>query len=277
MSASVIGATSISATRNHQSFGGTGRLFTEVSPAGQYTRQKGRITRRIQLRDGSSWSSDIADRARLSLSPYDAFDQSWLRSPTAPDSPAHRGVVRAIDLFSGCGGLSLGLWEACRAVGKRMEAIAAVDNNASAVSAYVENFGGRGLAESVDELAQGAGLKPATAAERSLAQQLGDVDFMLAGPPCQGHSDLNNHTRRSDPKNRLYLAAARFAVVLRPRNIVIENVPGVVHDHRNWSGLRGRSSDRSVTPSAVRLWMLRRLALLNVDVGISPLHRWSGA
>ena len=121
-------------------------------------------------------------------------------------------------------------------MGKRMEAIAAVPNNASAVSAYVENFGSRGLAESVDELAQGAGLEPATAAQRSLAQQLGDVDFMLAGPPCQGHSDLYNYTRRSDPKNRLYLAAARFAWIVRPRNIVIENVPGVVHDHRNVVG-----------------------------------------
>ena len=44
------------------------------------------------------------------------------------------------------------------------------------------------------------------------------------------HSDLNNHTRRADPKNELYLRMARFAELVGPTHIVIENVPAVVHD-----------------------------------------------
>ena len=52
----------------------------------------------------------------------------------------------------------------------------------------------------------------------------------MAGPPCQGHSNLNNHTRREDPRNALYLRAARAAEVLRPTLVVIENVPTVRHD-----------------------------------------------
>src|SRR5690606_34671016 len=52
----------------------------------------------------------------------------------------------------------------------------------------------------------------------------------VGGPPCQGHSDLNNFSRRDDPKNSLYLRMARAAEVLNPRWIFIENVVGVVND-----------------------------------------------
>lgn len=52
----------------------------------------------------------------------------------------------------------------------------------------------------------------------------------MGGPPCQGHSDLNNHTRRADPRNALYLRMARFVEVVRPQHVLIENVPGVAHD-----------------------------------------------
>ena len=56
------------------------------------------------------------------------------------------------------------------------------------------------------------------------------IDLVVAGPPCQGHSDLNNHTRRNDPRNALFLRVARFVELTRPRAVVIENVPGVARD-----------------------------------------------
>src|SRR4029453_9475753 len=58
----------------------------------------------------------------------------------------------------------------------------------------------------------------------------GDVDILLGGPPCQGHSDLNNHTRRRDPKNALYSRMARAAEVLHPKAVIIENVTPVRWD-----------------------------------------------
>jgi DNA (cytosine-5)-methyltransferase 1 len=53
---------------------------------------------------------------------------------------------------------------------------------------------------------------------------------VMGGPPCQGHSNLNNHTRRQDPKNQLYARMARFAEVVGPDHVIIENVPGVKQD-----------------------------------------------
>ena len=55
-------------------------------------------------------------------------------------------------------------------------------------------------------------------------------DILIAGPPCQGHSNLNNHSRRDDPRNNLYLSVAAYAALLRPKYIAIENVQTVIHD-----------------------------------------------
>ena len=64
----------------------------------------------------------------------------------------------------------------------------------------------------------------------ALAGEVGNIDLFLAGPPCQGHSNLNNKTRREDPRNLLYVTAVALGVGLRARSIVIENVPEVVND-----------------------------------------------
>ena len=69
-----------------------------------------------------------------------------------------------------------------------------------------------------------------TDGEARLREQVGRVHVLLAGPPCQGHSDLNNHTRRNDPRNDLYLRVARAAEVLRPTSVLVENVPTIRHD-----------------------------------------------
>ena len=63
-----------------------------------------------------------------------------------------------------------------------------------------------------------------TPGERELKEKVGEFHVGLAGPPCQGHSDLNNHTRRDDEKNDLYPRIARFVELTRPRYVLVENV-----------------------------------------------------
>lgn len=55
----------------------------------------------------------------------------------------------------------------------------------------------------------------------------GQVDIVIGGPPCQGHSNFNNATRKVDARNGLYFAAVAMAVALRPHAIIFENVPEV--------------------------------------------------
>jgi DNA (cytosine-5)-methyltransferase 1 len=139
--------------------------------------------------------------------------------------------VSVVDLFAGCGGLSLGVTEGCRALGLQVRHEFAVEFNPIAADVYRSNFSPTNLSVGpIQELVSGELEGRLTSGERRLRSQLDGVDLVVAGPPCQGHSDLNNHTRRKDPKNALYLSAARFALTVRPRALVIENVPGVVHD-----------------------------------------------
>ena len=58
----------------------------------------------------------------------------------------------------------------------------------------------------------------------------GGIDLLLAGPPCQGHSNLNNHSRRDDDKNELYLVVPAVAFAWNIPLVIIENVEGVIHD-----------------------------------------------
>lgn len=165
--------------------------------------------------------------------PHDVFDASWLRATSRPETTGERGDLRLVDLFSGCGAMSLGVEEAARAVGKKLCPVMAVDTNERAISVYRHNFpGAHALLTSVTDLLDGELGGSITSAERNLKAKVGSVDLVIGGPPCQGNSDLNNHTRRHDPKNRLFLTMARFAEVVQPRHVMIENVPGVVHDRQ---------------------------------------------
>jgi DNA (cytosine-5)-methyltransferase 1 len=136
-----------------------------------------------------------------------------------------------VDLFAGGGGLSLGIIEAARRIGRGTRIVAAVENDPQAADVYALNFPTANLIrDDVGRIFDGVPGRAATRRESDFLQQVGKVDVLLAGPPCQGHSDLNNHTRRQDPRNRLYVRAARAAEVLRPKAVLIENVPAVEHD-----------------------------------------------
>src|SRR5687768_15521347 len=139
------------------------------------------------------------------------MDQRWLRQ-RPPGIQRPRGILRVVDLFSGCGGLSLGLVEAARREGLRTDIRLAIDLDDRALRTFTRNLDVTlAIAGKVEETFDGQpGCKPSLN-ERRTANRVGDVDLLVGGPPCQGHSDLNNSTRRDDPRNALYLRMARAA------------------------------------------------------------------
>lgn len=161
----------------------------------------------------------------------DGDDHAYLRRRDRPLTSRDAPTLRGADLFSGCGGLSLGVREACSAAGVRFVPVLAADFDRDALAAYCRNFDPALPLDSPIEASLDGGLgSPFTPTEKKLRRRVGSIDVLLGGPPCQGHSDLNNYTRRSDPKNSLYLRMARAAALFRPRFILIENVPGSIHD-----------------------------------------------
>lgn len=87
--------------------------------------------------------------------------------------------------------------------------------------------------DDVGKLLDGQLGTPSTSIERYWKGRIGPLHLLVAGPPCQGHSDLNNSTRRKDPRNKLYLRVIRAAEIFQPAALVIENVPTVIHDRKN--------------------------------------------
>lgn len=195
------------------------------------------ISRHVRLRHGQVAISALpAIQVPRKKSPDQSelaalADASFLRSGQWPAALPAATTIRTADLFSGCGIMSLGVWEAVRAVGRRMEPVVALDVNLSAIGVYKQNFPEvSALTNPVEQYLDGELGKAATDTEKAFLASLGSIDLLIGGPPCQGHSNLNNHTRRDDPKNRLYARMARFAELVRPRSIIIENVSAVLHD-----------------------------------------------
>lgn len=160
--------------------------------------------------------------------------EKWIKRQRWPRKLAGTtGVLSVVDLFAGCGGMTLGAFEAAR-IGRREPRVAmAIELAEPPIQVYRSNFDcSEDVArrEDVASVFSGALGRTNTARERDCVADVGKPDVLLAGPPCQGHSDLNNSTRRSDPRNAYYLTTVRAIEVLRPTAAIIENVPAAIHD-----------------------------------------------
>jgi DNA (cytosine-5)-methyltransferase 1 len=125
---------------------------------------------------------------------------------------------KAIDLFSGCGGLTLGL----RQAGFRV--IAAIENDDLAVETYRANH--RRVKVWLKDIRE----LPVASVMRHHGLKKGQLDLLAGCPPCQGFSritKLNGKKRTSIEQNKLVDHFVRYVRQLLPRAVMIENVPGL--------------------------------------------------
>jgi DNA (cytosine-5)-methyltransferase 1 len=158
---------------------------------------------------------------------------NWIKKKSKPPTKTLIKPVSIVDLFCGCGGLTLGAWEACRVNKRKIDIKLSVDFSKEAISIYRKNFEVNeevAILEDIFSLFPGNVGKPLQPIEIKIKEKFKKINLLLAGPPCQGHSDLNNRTRRDDPRNNLYLKVVRATETLSPDVIIIENVPSIIHD-----------------------------------------------
>lgn len=118
--------------------------------------------------------------------------------------------LKAIDLFAGAGGLTLGLVHAGG------EPIAAVDHDLDSTRTYANMF------PTCKDIFYGN-------IEDWNPDIKEDVDIIIGGPPCQGFSLARGQRFLNDPRNSLYKEFIRIVDRVRPKWIVIENVPGITN------------------------------------------------
>lgn len=129
----------------------------------------------------------------------------------------------AIDLFCGAGGLTVGLKKA------RFRVLAGVELDPLAAGTYRANH------PRVHVWQQDIRRLSVAEIRRKLELRPGHLDLLAGCPPCQGFSTIrtrNSGTPAADERNDLALEFARLAKGLRPKSIMLENVPGLETDQR---------------------------------------------
>jgi len=142
-----------------------------------------------------------------------------------------RELVRPtfIDLFAGCGGLSLGLmqagWHGLFAIEQNHDAFKTLHHN------LIEQNTRRPFPNGFDWPAwlekNPVKIQRFISANRSRLNELrGTVNLVVGGPPCQGFSFAGRRTG-DDPRNKLFRYHLRIVRLLQPELALIENVHGI--------------------------------------------------
>jgi DNA (cytosine-5)-methyltransferase 1 len=139
---------------------------------------------------------------------------------------------RVLDLFSGCGGISLGFHAA------GFEIVAAVEIDATAAATHAMNFHGGSV--------QHGRARDITVVEpEDLSAELGlgkveeAFDILVGGPPCQAYArvgraklrEVSDHPEayKVDPRGNLYLRYLHYIRKTQPLAVLVENVPDALN------------------------------------------------
>lgn len=115
--------------------------------------------------------------------------------------------MQIVSLFSGAGGLDLGLVQAGH------EVIWANDFDADAVETYRQNIGNEVVLGDISTIS---------------SKIIPDADVVVGGFPCQGFSQANRLRFEEDDRNRLYLEFFRVINEKKPKYFLAENVRGIL-------------------------------------------------
>lgn len=193
---------------------------------------------------------------------YDAVAYAdWVNRGQLWLPPRYRRPI-AIDLFCGAGGFSLGFHQA------GWHVIAAADNDPAAAITYLANLGDypvqmhfvteddrRRFEAELNRICKAEGRMIRSGENRrnvlgdapgcqhfwfgdlrkvsgqeildALGMKPGEVDCVFGGPPCQGFSYAGRRNVM-DPRNSLVFEFIRLVLEIRPKAMVMENVPGML-------------------------------------------------
>lgn len=135
-----------------------------------------------------------------------------------------------IDVFAGCGGLSLGLmqagWRGHFAIERDENAFASLQHNFLLPTSKHKFDWPSWLPQSPHSI-----LDTLTEKREELQTLRGMIDLIAGGPPCQGFSSAGRRNFK-DPRNRLVEAYLELVDIVQPKLVLIENVRGMQSDFK---------------------------------------------
>jgi DNA (cytosine-5)-methyltransferase 1 len=180
-------------------------------------------------------------------------------------------TLSCIDLFAGCGGLSLGLEEA------GFEPLLFCEINKDAAGTYLANRKQAGYFQYSDV---------STLTNAKITRHLNfwkengikDVDLVCGGPPCQGYSGIGHRRtfkldKQDIPSNHLFKEMVRVVRAVRPRIFLFENVRGLMVSRWTKTGRSGEIFDEVLkTLCSIEGYNVRWQLVYAKDYGI-PQNR----
>jgi DNA (cytosine-5)-methyltransferase 1 len=144
-----------------------------------------------------------------------------------------------VDVFAGCGALSLGLMQAGLqgkfAIERDKFAFATLQANLLSGAPQFKFDWPRWLPQEPTSIAS-----VLRNHHDKLAALEGEVDVLVGGPPCQGFSSAGRR-KHDDPRNKLFSSYLRLVDILRPKVVLIENVRGFTLDFTSTAGVKNYS------------------------------------
>lgn len=187
-------------------------------------------------------------------------------------------ALKALDLFSGAGGLSLGLEST-----SSIEIDWAVEYDPSASQTFrdihpnceVYTICLNQLLRHTWNVDQGMDVPPLYSPDTNETLPPfpveGDVDIIVGGPPCQGFSRINRFARADDPRNDLILTFLSAVEMLKPKYVLLENVRGIL-TYRLGGQQAGISRIEGGIKGGMVMLIKRILTALNYQVRHGVLH-----
>ncbi|HAT9450085.1 TPA: DNA (cytosine-5-)-methyltransferase [Legionella pneumophila subsp. pneumophila] len=154
--------------------------------------------------------------------------------------------MKIVSLFSGCGGLDLGMIQAGHQV------VWANDIDTDAVATYNKNIGSHVILSPIEDI---------------LSSSIPESDVVIGGFPCQGFSQANLLRFENDTRNKLYLEFLRIITDKQPAYFLAENVRGIL-------SLAGGKAIKKIEEDFSSAGYQVKKQLFNVaDYGV-PQNRW---
>lgn len=127
-----------------------------------------------------------------------------------------------IDIFAGCGGLSLGLnnagWKGLFAIEKGKDAFATLKYNL--IDKKQHFCWNEWLPQTEHDINE-----VIITHRKNLEKLAGNVTLVVGGPPCQGFS-MAGQRKKNDIRNKLSESYIEFISIVRPKMLIFENVQG---------------------------------------------------